>query len=262
MHFACAAAGSLRPCRQPVPVASDFSLEHALTCRRGDNIAMRHNEVFDLFTALLRETCHNVATEPELQPLNGTPLHIRGANLTDGTRLDIKAGGFWRRTRFEAAFFDVMVFNPYAASSRLSPPQRIFDMHDRQKHRLYEERIREVEGASFTPLVFSNTSATGRTSEAFLKRLASLLSDKRNTSYSETMGWLRCRVSFALLRANVLVSVEQEPRLVQWRHTFQPSPCPRPGCSASQWAGNKRPINDISKLIINYVTNFLNHFIL
>ena len=50
----------------------------------------------------------------------------------------------------------------------------------------------------------SSTGATGRISEAFLKRLASLLSDKRNATYSETMAWLRCRLSFALLRANVL----------------------------------------------------------
>ena len=55
---------------------------------------------------------------------------------------------------------------------------------------------------------FSSIGATGRTSEAFPKRLASLLSDKWNASrsYSETRGWLRCRVSFALLSrgANVL----------------------------------------------------------
>ena len=72
-----------------------FSLEHALTCRRSGYIAMRHDEVRDLFTALLMETCHNVASEPELQPLNGVPLHTRGANHADGARLDIKAGGFW-----------------------------------------------------------------------------------------------------------------------------------------------------------------------
>ena len=33
-----------------------FSLEHALTCRQGRYIAMRHDEVRDLFAALLSET--------------------------------------------------------------------------------------------------------------------------------------------------------------------------------------------------------------
>ena len=77
---------------------------------------MRHDEVPDLFTTLLSETCHNVSSEPELQPLNGAPVHTRGANRTDGARLDIKAVGFWGRSRFEATFFYVRVFNPYAAS--------------------------------------------------------------------------------------------------------------------------------------------------
>ena len=67
-----------------------FSLEHALTCWRGGYIAIRHDEVRYLFATLLSETCHNVATEPELKPLSGTPL--ADANLTDGARLDIKAG--------------------------------------------------------------------------------------------------------------------------------------------------------------------------
>ena len=43
-----------------------FSLEHALTCRHGGYIVMCHDEVRDLFAALLSETCYNVTTEPEL----------------------------------------------------------------------------------------------------------------------------------------------------------------------------------------------------
>ena len=131
-------------------------------------------------------------------------MHTVGANQADGAPLDIKAGGFWGRSRFEVTFFDVRVFNPYATSYRLTPPQRIFENHDRRKRRLYEERVRAMEGGSFTPLVFSRTGATGPTSEAFLKRLASLLSQKRNVQYAETMGWLRCRLAFALLRSNIL----------------------------------------------------------
>ena len=119
-------------------------------------------------------------------------------------RLDIKAGGFWGRSRFEATFFDVRVFNSYAASYRSTPPDNIFASHDREKRRLYEEQVREVEGACLTPLVFACTGAAGKTSHVFLKRLASLVSEKRNLTYAETMGWLRCRLAFALVRASVL----------------------------------------------------------
>ena len=164
---------------------------------------------------------------------------------------------FWGRSRFEATFFDVRAFKSYAASYRQSPPQRIFDTHNRQKRRLYEERIREVEGASFTPLVFASTGTTGRTSEAFLKRLASLLSDKRNTSYSETMGWLRCRVSFALLRANVF-----SLRGTRARDRSMEAHFPAVALSEARvqcWSvcrKNKKTYQDTSKLHGNFVTNF------
>ena len=144
-----------------------FGLEHALTCRRGGYVAMGHDKVRDLFSELLAETCSNVTTEPELQPLDGVSLQTRGANCQDGARLDIKAGGFWGRSRFEATFFDVRVFNPYAASYRSTPPDNTFASHESEKRRLYEERVREVEGACFTPLVFACTGAAGKTSHVF-----------------------------------------------------------------------------------------------
>ena len=36
--------------------------------------------------------------------------------------------------------------------------------------------------------------------QTFYRRLASMLSEKRNTNYSVTLGWLRCQISFPLLR--------------------------------------------------------------
>ena len=33
---------------------------------------------------------------------------------------------------------------------------------------------------------------------------ASMISEKRNTEYSQTVNWIRCKLSFALLRASVM----------------------------------------------------------
>ena len=38
----------------------------------------------------------------------------------------------------------------------------------------------------------------------FFKRLASLISEKRKESYACVMGWLRCVVSFCLLRSSLV----------------------------------------------------------
>ena len=69
------------------------------------------------------------------------------------------------------------------------------------KKREYGDRVREVELASFTPLVFSTTGGMGREGNVFYKRLASLLADK---AYGTTMSWIRCVLTFSLLRSAVM----------------------------------------------------------
>ena len=87
-----------------------------------------------------------VCVEPSLQPLT--------ANLEDGARVDVCAAGFWG-SRHQKAYFDVKVFNPNAPSYRGSQLSSLYCRFEQDKYRKYEQRIRDVEMASFTPLVFS-----------------------------------------------------------------------------------------------------------
>ena len=73
-----------------------------------------------------------------------------------------------------------------------------------KRKRVYEQRIRDIEHGSFAPLVMSVTGGTGRIATTVYKRLASMLSCKWDQPYSITMGWPRCRLSFALLRSSIL----------------------------------------------------------
>ena len=57
----------------------------------GGSPSIRHNELHDITAALLSEVCHNVRTEPNLQPLSGEQFHYRSANVEDGARLDVSA---------------------------------------------------------------------------------------------------------------------------------------------------------------------------
>ena len=76
--------------------------------------------------------------------------------------------------------------------------------HERQKRNIYKSRVREVEHASFTPLVWSTSGGAGPTASVFLKRLASRLSEKRDEPYSVVMAWLHCRFTFSLLRSAIM----------------------------------------------------------
>ena len=69
------------------------------------------------------------------------------------------------------------VFNPNADSYRDLPPDAHFKRHEQvlEKRRQYGQRIREVEHASFSPLVFSTSGGMGKSTTIVYKRLAHLL---------------------------------------------------------------------------------------
>ena len=181
-----------------------FTVEHALSCPLGGFPSIRHNKIRDLTANLMTEVCHNVSIEPHLQPITGEtfPAIYMTANTEDGARSDIAGDGFWGG-RFERTFFDVRVFNPYAPSNPTPTPSSCYRKHENIKKREYELRIREIERASFTPIVLSSTGGMASIATTTYKRLASLLADKWGTSNSQTMGWLRCRLSFSLLRSSI-----------------------------------------------------------
>ena len=93
--------------------------------------------------------------------------------------------------------------SPHAPSNNNTNISNCYRKHENEKKRAYEQRIRDVEHASFTPLVFSATGGMAKQSTTFYKRLASLLADKWDHTYSKTLYWLHCRLSFSLLRSAI-----------------------------------------------------------
>ena len=171
-----------------------------MSCPHGAFPIIRHNNVRDLTAKLMSEVCHDVQVEPHLQPLSGKLLHYKSAVHEDDARVDIRAAGFWG-CRHHRSFFDVRVFNAFAESNQSAAN---FRRHENDKRRAYEERVREVEQGSFTPLVFSSSGGMGKAATVTYRRLASLLSDKWNSLYSVIMGWLHCSLGFSLLRSSLM----------------------------------------------------------
>ena len=100
------------------PCGQRFDVTHAMNCKRGGFVIMRHNDIRDL----LKRVCNNVEIEPPLQPLTNKDLE-RGAINTDSARLDVRARGFWRRG--QNAFINVRVTNPGVATQSQKSIQKI-----------------------------------------------------------------------------------------------------------------------------------------
>ena len=173
---------------------------HALSCSYGVFPSIHHNELRGITAEPMSEVCHNVGTEPPLQSITDEHLIHRTASKEDSARLDLAAERFWGGDR-QHAFFDIRVFNPFTPSYRYTPLAQCYCRNKMEKKRAYDQRVREIEHGSFSPLVFSTTGGMGTTATVVYKQLASMISEKHEKPYSKTMQWIRCRLSFSLRSA-------------------------------------------------------------
>ena len=100
-------------------------------------------------------------------------------------------------------FFDIQVFNPLASSNRASSINSVYQKHEREKRCGYDQWVRESENGSFSPLVFNTLGGMGLTVQVVYKRLADMIADKLNKSYSTIIRLVRWRLCFSLLRSTI-----------------------------------------------------------
>ena len=168
---------------------------------------MRHNEVRNLLASCCSYAgFKGVECEPSFLPLSEAQkksgfFDKRTAITDDGARADLSALGFW--TDMGKTFFDVRVFNPNAPTYQSKTPKALYQQHELEKKREYNQRTIEVEKATFTPLVFSTFGGAGPECTMALKRLAEQIADRRHQCLSSIMGWLRTRLCFSLLRSSI-----------------------------------------------------------
>ena len=172
-----------------------------MSCQKGGFISIRHDEIRDITCSLLKEVCSDVTKEPLLQPLQGEDFNYKTANVEQEARVDISARGFWNRG--QKSFFDLQVFNPLALCYSGLSLDAAHPKNERDKIRKYSGRIINVEQGTFTPLVFTSAGGMARQSQIFYKRMAELMAEKKGEKKS-FMAWLRCKVSFSLVKSALL----------------------------------------------------------
>ena len=181
---------------------------------------MRHNEIRDFTASLLDEVCGDIQIEPTLIALSGEDQLGKSANTSSEARLDVSARGFWG-DRF-ARTVECLIFHPNAPSVRTVPVNSLYVRHEKEKRRCYEQRVKDVEGATFVPLDFSTAGGMGRSSSVTFKRIAALLAEKTGLSYAATINVVRCWLSFALLRSAITALLGSR-RCAPTSTSFQPA---------------------------------------
>ena len=183
------------------PCGEKFNVQHALSCKKGGFITLRHNEVRDITATLLSEVCKDVEVQPSLIKLQGEEQRlINTAKTQDDVRLDFCGRGIW--IRGQRAFFDVRVFNPNAQRYLRQTLKQSFAVNEREKKHHCNRRIMEVDQGSFTPLVFTLNGGMAGECKVFYSRLAMLLSS--GVEKPQVTTWIRTKINFTLLRSMIL----------------------------------------------------------
>ena len=143
--------------------------------------------------------CKDVKVEPSLLPYVQPAI---SGNDKDRGRLDVSAIGVW--SPCEKSMCDIRVFHPNAPSHMNRPLPALYAQNEAEKKAAYNDRVLNVENATFTPLVFATTGGMGMESSRFFKKVAEMLAGKRKEQVSCVLAYVRTRLRFALLRATLV----------------------------------------------------------
>ena len=61
-----------------------------------------------------------------------------------------------------------------------------------------------IEQGTFTPLVCSTSGGLGNKCQTFCRQLANKIATKTNDKYEKVLRWIRCRLSFIVVKAALL----------------------------------------------------------
>ena len=126
----------------------------------------------------------------------------RQIEVPAGWRADVSAHGFWKGGT--TVMFDIQILNFNVGSYLRMTPEKAVVKAENEKKDLCLQACLERR-RTFTPMVYSAERSPGAEALAAQKRLVALLSFKLKQEYSEMCGFVRARMSLAIVRSNSLL---------------------------------------------------------
>ena len=192
-----------------------FSVEHALSCKKGGLVVGRHNEIRDelAYLATLATSSNRVRNEPYINighntEGNGVPAHanVNTSRANPPTGKDFERGDVLVHGLFDrntSCIIDVRVTDTDQPSYLSTTPSKVLKSQERSKKKKYLEACLE-QRRHFAPYVVDTYGLLGDEAKSLNKRLGSKLAEKWKSPYSAVMGFVNARVSVAILRATHL----------------------------------------------------------
>ncbi|KAL3795565.1 hypothetical protein ACHAWO_009861 [Cyclotella atomus] len=214
-----------------------MTVEHALSCKVGGLVHVRHDDVADEFGHLcglafkpsrvtheplinsgticeaeevvarrlqdnLRNERRNLDEVETAEDERADQTHNPRPEFNNENRADKGVIGFWKRNR--ECLFDVRITDTEGRSTRNQDPERVIAKCEKEKKDKHLEACL-YRRKDFVPLVYSVDGLSGREAKSAERRVASALAWKWKRHYSEMCGYVRARMALAVVRANTLL---------------------------------------------------------
>ena len=107
---------------------------------------------------------------------------------------------FGKQVRWHFLMASLQVFKPSAERYVNQEISKTYEVNKREKKKLYNKRILQIEHRSFMPLVMSATGGMGGEYNKFYALLAEMISYKRGTGYNVIASRVRRKITFLLIK--------------------------------------------------------------
>jgi hypothetical protein len=189
-----------------------FDVRHALGCKKGGLVILRHNEINEELCDLASKAL--VPSAVRVEPMIQTKRTAEGSSSPEAKppvqslsrsneddRGDLLIRGFWARGT--DVIVDVRVTDTDSKSYRSRDPHKVLAAQENEKKKKYLQACLE-QRRHFTPFAVSTDGLIGREAGELLKRLSLRLADKWARPYSVVRGFVNTRMSIAIVRATHL----------------------------------------------------------
>lgn len=221
---------------------AQFTTEHGLNCKKGGLVNERHDDAADMWAYLGSLAFHPSAVEHEPFVNDGNPTGAGNGGTAGAATPPALAPVFTRNnntnnnnnannnnnnagaaadlavepalqgdkgirnfySRGKGCIFDIRITNTECRTHRNKQPLKCLAGQEKAKKDKYEAACHE-QRKDFSPLVYSIDGMAGPMTRAAEKRMASRLAWKWHRQYAEMCGYVRCRMSIAVVRSNTLM---------------------------------------------------------
>lgn len=185
-----------------------FSPDHAMQCKKGGLITLRHNDQRATHHHLCAQAHKptEVFDEPLIHTCRDSQGNVMPRTQDDedlrNTRGDFGVHNFWSPGR--TTIFDIRITDLNAKYQRGKCPKKCLARQEMEKKKKYRAAC-DANRRDFTPLVYSVDGLSGPETARFGRHLAKKLAEKWKRPYSQVCGYVRSRISVSLARSTSLL---------------------------------------------------------